>query len=78
MDLDAVGESELRSCIEREGVILYEKYENFCSALENLKDIYKYQEPYDNVILTGLTGLFEICFEQAWESYERNTSGSGF
>ena len=36
------------------------KYENFCSALENLKDIYKYQEPYDNVILTGLTGLFEI------------------
>ena len=25
VDLDAVGESELRSCIEREGVILYEK-----------------------------------------------------
>ena len=43
------------------------KYENFCAALDNLKDIYLYQEPYDNVILTGLVGLYEICFEQAWK-----------
>lgn len=43
------------------------KYENFCSALINLKDIYQYQEPYDNVIMTGLVGLYEICFEQAWK-----------
>lgn len=41
------------------------KYENFCQALENLSDIYKYVEPYDNVILTGLVGLYEICFEQS-------------
>lgn len=44
------------------------KFENFCNALNNLKDIYKYEKPYDNVVLTGLVGLFEICFEQAWKA----------
>lgn len=43
------------------------KYENFCSALTNMKDIYDYEEPYDNVILTGLVGLYEVCFEQSWK-----------
>ena len=52
------------------------KYENFCNALKNLNDIYNYNEPYDNVVLTGLVALYEICFEQAWkaikEIMERN------
>lgn len=61
------------------------KYENFCSALNNLKDIYNYHEPYDNVIMTGLVGLYKICFEQAWKlmkdilekhGYEGTTTGS--
>lgn len=43
------------------------KYENFCAALSNLKDIYLYEEPYDNVTITGLVGLYEICFEQSWK-----------
>ena len=43
------------------------KYENFCNAYRNLKDIYSYEEPYNNVELTGLVGLYEICFEQAWK-----------
>ena len=43
------------------------KYENFCAALNNLKDIYNYHEPYDNVVMTGRVGLYEICFEQAWK-----------
>ena len=43
------------------------KYENFCNALNNLKDIHLYEEPYDNVTITGLVGLYEICFEQAWK-----------
>ena len=43
------------------------KYENFCSSLENMKEIYNYTEPYDNVVLTGLVGLYEICFEQSWK-----------
>lgn len=44
------------------------KYENFCNALGNLKDIYTYEEPYDNVVMTGLVGLYEICFEQSWKA----------
>jgi nucleotidyltransferase substrate binding protein (TIGR01987 family) len=61
------------------------KYENFCAALENMKEIYKYEEPYDNVVLTGLVGLYEICFEQAWKAmkellemhgYEEGATGS--
>ena len=44
------------------------KYDNFCSALSNMRQIYKYTEPYDDtVILTGLVGLYEICFEQSWK-----------
>lgn len=43
------------------------KYENFCAALNNLKDIFDYPEPYDNVVMTGLVGLYGICFEQAWK-----------
>ncbi len=29
------------------------KYENFCVSLAKMKEIYNYNEPYDNVILTG-------------------------
>jgi nucleotidyltransferase substrate binding protein (TIGR01987 family) len=54
------------------------KYENFCNALENLKDIYKYHEPYDNVVLTGLVGLYEICFEQSWKAIKEILSDQGF
>ena len=61
------------------------KYENFCSALCNMKEIYKYDPPYDTVILTGLVGLFEVCFEQSWKmmkeilelhGYEEGATGS--
>lgn len=44
------------------------KYENFCKAVQNLKDIYDYEPPYDNVVTAGLTGLYEITFEQAWKA----------
>lgn len=54
------------------------KYENFCSALINLKDIYQYQEPYDNVIMTGLVGLYEICFEQAWKMMKEILEKHGY
>ena len=61
------------------------KYENFCSSLGNMKDIYNYEEPYDNVVLTGLVGLYEITFEQSWKmmteilqnhGYEEGATGS--
>lgn len=61
------------------------KYENFCSALTNMGEIFHYEEPYDTVVLTGLVGLYEICFEQSWKmmkeileihGYEASATGS--
>ena len=43
------------------------KYDNFCAAFRNLKDVFSYEEPYNNVVLTGLVALYEICFEQSWK-----------
>ena len=54
------------------------KYENFVSAFENLKDIYGYDEPYGNVELTGLVGLFEVCFEQSWKAMKEILEDNGF
>ena len=61
------------------------KYENFCASLKNMKEIYDYEEPYNTVVLTGLVGLYEICFEQSWKmmkeileahGYEESATGS--
>ena len=54
------------------------KYENFVAAFENLKDIYDYDEPYGNVELTGLVGLFEVCFEQSWKAMKEILEENGF
>ena len=54
------------------------KYENFCAALENLQEIYNYKEPYDNVILIGLVGLYEICFEQSWKMMKEILTAHGY
>lgn len=54
------------------------KYENFCNALSNLKDIYDYNEPYGNVEMTGLVGLFEVCFEQSWKAMKEFLERDGF
>jgi len=54
------------------------KFENYCSALENLKEIYNYKEPYGTVELTGLVGLYEICFEQAWKAMKEILYLNGF
>ncbi len=54
------------------------KYENFCNAFRNLNDIYAYNEPYSNVELAGLVGLYEICFEQAWKMMKELLTLSGY
>lgn len=54
------------------------KYENFCASLENMKEIYNYREPYDNVVLTGLVGLYEICFEQSWKMMKEILEEHGY
>lgn len=43
------------------------KFENFCKALDNLSEGAALNEPYTIVEQTGIVGLFEICFEQAWK-----------
>ena len=53
------------------------KYDNFCHALENLQEIYEYEEPYGNVVLTGLVGLYEICFEQSWKAMKESLYAAG-
>ncbi len=54
------------------------KYENFCRALNNLKDVNEYEEPYNNVILTGLVALYEICFEQSWKMMKEKLAEYGY
>lgn len=54
------------------------KFENFCKALENLKDIFHYEAPYGNVEMTGMVGLFEVCFEQAWKAMKEILEGAGY
>ena len=54
------------------------KFDNFTRALENMKEIYDYEEPLGNVEITGLVGLFEICFEQAWKVMKECLENSGF
>lgn len=53
------------------------KYENFCAALTNLHDIYDYEEPYNNVVLTGLVALYAICFEQSWKMMKEILENNG-
>ena len=48
------------------------KYENFCNALSNMKDIYNYEEPYDNVVIhgyaEGATGSPKIILKTAYKA----------
>ena len=54
------------------------KYENFVRTLDNLHEIYNYSEPYGTVVLAGLVGLFEMCFEQSWKAMKEILDESGF
>ena len=54
------------------------KFENFCKALDNLQDIFDYEAPYGNVEMTGMVGLFEVCFEQAWKAMKEILQQAGY
>lgn len=54
------------------------KYDNFKAALKNLKVIYSYHEPYGTVEITGIVGLYEICFEQAWKAMKEILETNGY
>ena len=53
------------------------KYENFCAALTNLRAVFDYEEPYNNVVLTGMVALYEICFEQSWKAVQEILENNG-
>ena len=54
------------------------KYENFCRAYKNLSESIVLEPPYDTVTLTGLVGLYEIAFEQAWKLMKELFMHHGF
>ncbi len=54
------------------------KYENFCNALANLSEIKNHDEPEGNIEITGMVGLYEICFEQAWKAVKELLESSGY
>lgn len=54
------------------------KYDIFCNTLHNLKDIYNYEEPFGNVELTGMVGLFSVCFDQSWKAMKELLEDSGY
>ena len=55
-----------------------EQYANFCKSLENLSDIFEYEEPYVTVELMGQVGLFRICFEQSWKAMKEILEINGY
>lgn len=54
------------------------KFDNFKSALANMEDIYSCKEPYSNVEIAGMVGLYEICFEQAWKAMKEILQNNGY
>ena len=54
------------------------KFENFKAVLVNLNDIFSYKEPYGNVEIAGMVGLYEICFEQSWKMMKEILERHGF
>ena len=54
------------------------EYEKFCKLLSNMKEIYKYQEPYDNIILTGIVCIYRMTFEQSWKMMKEILENHGY
>ena len=55
-----------------------EKFENFKKSLKHLKNTYNYQEPYNDVTLVGIIGIYEMCFELAWKSMKEILEYHGY
>lgn len=74
VNLDEIVDEDFQAEIERDGIILYEeapatvkKFKYFSKSLDNLLEGSKVEPPYSILELTGIIGLFEICFEQSWK-----------
>ncbi|MCH5349701.1 MAG: nucleotidyltransferase substrate binding protein [Oscillospiraceae bacterium] len=54
------------------------KYDNFCKALNNLKIIRTFEEPYSIVELSSFAALFVICFELSWKLMKEILESHGY
>ena len=54
------------------------KYDNFCKALNNLKVIRSFEEPYSIVELSSFVALFVICFELSWKLMKEILESHGY
>lgn len=54
------------------------KTDNFFKALENLQQVFDYNEPYENIVLTGLVSYYSICFEQSWKAMKEILEKYGY
>ena len=61
----------------KQRIISMQNYDYFCFSLQNLKEIFNYDEPYANVILIGSVSLYKICFEQSWKAMKEILSING-
>lgn len=61
--------SRKRQLVLKKRKVLYgmKKYNDFCKALDNLKECEKLSEPYSLVERAGIAALFSVCFEQSWK-----------
>lgn len=70
VNLDESLSQQLLDEIARDGVILYEKYENFASALANLEDAPN-QDLNNDFVQSGLINKFNLQFELSWKLLKR-------
>ena len=61
--------SSLRAEIERSGKVLYEKYENYVSALKSLRKAPE-QDLSNDFIQSGIIDKFELQFELGWKLFK--------
>lgn len=54
------------------------QYEFFYTCLANMREIFDYTPPYNQVVLAGIVGVFRLCFDQAWKMMQAILTAQGF
>ena len=54
------------------------KLDNLDRAVGAMRSIYDYDEPYGNVELAGIVGLFEVAFELSWKAMKEALETFGY
>lgn len=61
---------ELKQEIEKDGVVIYEKLENFSNCLEVLKNADFEMADNNDIYRIGVIGQFNLTFELAWKALQ--------